>query len=748
MQSAYTFPCAAGRVRPVRLSEATRKFAFESLNDHKYGKDALTHMAIVVDDLYPEAAKKVASGEVEAPCVRAITGDDPVAKLRIYDEYTMRIAEEAPLRVVPGEYISGAATWGLAIRHYVPVLLAGKPLFYSTSHMTQDFWQVITKGVDPLIADARKRLEEITQDPEATEYEIAFVKSVNVCYDAMKVWHKRYLDLLATMPEMHENYEHLQQVPFKPARNFKEAVQSLWFAFAFLRLMGNWPGIGRIDEMLGPYLKKDLAEGTITLDEAREYLSHFFIKGCEWITGAEFYCSVGTISGDAQHYQNIILSGIDKDGNDVTNEVSYLVLDIIEELSISDFPTSIRVSPDTDPAFLRRACEVTAYGGGVIAFYNEPLIINAFLRNGYPLEEARCFTNDGCWEVQIPGKTFFRYWDLDIVQTMQQKTFRAYKEPLPYETFEELYAAFKADMNKAVEHIQEIHGEYSDNWNEKKGRFTWDPLEPATTISLFEHGCLEKACQYWEGGPIYNIMSPHMGGLVDAANSLYAIKVLCFDKKLVTLNEMMEILGRNWEGAETLRLYARNKLRYWGNDNDEVDMICARILDDFDECCRGIDGKCGFRFPAGVSTFGRQIAWAQKRLANPCGTLDHEVLSANMSPAPGTDYDGATAIIRSYCKSPLVKMGTGAALDIRLLPSHVKGEEGVTAIMALVQGFVTLGGCFMQPDIVDPAILEDAKAHPENYQTLSVRVSGWNARFVTLAEEWQDCVINEAKTSQ
>jgi len=137
------------------------------------------------------------------------------------------------------------------------------------------------------------------------------------------------------------------------------------------------------------------------------------------------------------------------------------------------------------------------------------------------------------------------------------------------------------------------------------------------------------------------------------------------------------------------------------------------------------------------------LEWAPRRLASPHGKKSGEVLAANCSPTPGTDQEGATAIIRSYCKLPLNKTVTGAALDLKLLPSSVQGENGLQALISLMRGFTALGGCFMQPDIVNADILREAQAHPENYQMLSVRVSGWNARFVTLNEEWQNMIIEQ-----
>lgn len=153
------------------------------------------------------------------------------------------------------------------------------------------------------------------------------------------------------------------------------------------------------------------------------------------------------------------------------------------------------------------------------------------------------------------------------------------------------------------------------------------------------------------------------------------------------------------------------------------------------------DGMCPIKFPSGVSTFGRQLEWAPHRMATPHGHKRGEVLAANASPTPGSDKEGVTAMIRSYCRADLRKQVTGAALDMKLLPSSVSGEAGLDALVAIMRGFVAEGGFFLQPDVADPEILRDAQAHPENYQTLSVRVSGWNARFVTLCKEWQDMVI-------
>ncbi len=683
--------------RPVRLSEATRLFAYESMYLFKYGIDTEKCSGVSLD---------------------GIENFENLTPLEKYDLAVSEIASRAPIRICSGEKVSGAATLGAAIQHLVPAYYKGTPVFFSVSHLTTDYETILRIGYSGLREKINLAASACTE-PE----KLPFYKSLEQTVNSFEIWHRRYLSALKQKHGCEENYRNLCRVPEYGARNFFEAVQSIWFTFAFLRLCGNWPGIGRLDWLLGEYLEKDLADGKLTLDQAREILAHFFIKGCEWITGK----SSG--SGDAQHYQNIVLSGIGKDGRDVTNEVTYLVLDIVEELGISDFPITVRINKNTDERLLRRVSEVIRHGGGVIAVYNEELILQSLTEYGYPYSDAVNFANDGCWEVQIPGKTNFSYVPFDALAILQKQTLNSYDAP-GFASFEELYEHFIADLEKQV---QQIHQNKTDEFLRCSA--------PCTVVSLFENDCISRGISYLEGGTVYTVVSPHIGGLADAANSLYAIKKIVFEEKLVSFSEFMAVLKQNWATDDALRQYALKKITYYGNNNDEADMIAARILDDFALACKKLDGKGPFLFPPGVSTFGRQIEWVPNRLASPHGRKQGEVLSGNFSPTPGTDKESATSIVASYCKADLKKQVTGAALDISLLPSTVSGEDGLEAVMGLIMGFVHLGGYFMQIDVADTKILKQAQEHPEQFPTLSVRVSGWNARFATLNKEWQDMII-------
>lgn len=688
--------------RPIRLSEETRRFAYDSLH-HKYGKET----------------EKTPYVTVSIPNARSLS------LLDRYDLAIETIAKNAPIRICPGEKISGSATLGMAIDHLIPAVFEGVDAISSVSHLTVDFFEILEIGYEGMEEKARHCARKNTNLEK-----VRFYDSVLRCFAAFRIYHERYLAALKNLPGYEENYDVLSRVPRKGASSFREAVQSLWFTFSFLRLCGNWPGIGRIDVLLGAFLKQDLYSGKITIKEARELLAHFFIKGCEWIRGEN------VVSGDAQHYQNIVLSGIGEDGKDVTNEVSYLVLDIVEELGIGDFPISVRINPDTAAAFMHRVAEVIRFGGGIIAVYNEPLVLKALTDYGYPYADALTFANDGCWEVQIPGKTRFRYRPFDSFQILTWRTLRNY-EKTDFESFETLYNAFISDLRLEMGRL--ITGQINENVDCRTGKCR--PMLPCTLISIFEKDCVGRGQPYYEGGTIYSVISPHIGGLADTVNSLYAFKKAVFDDKIVSFADLCGILKNNWEGKEDLRCRILNQYRYFGNDNDEADLVYKRIIDDFALICREFDNRCYLRFPVGVSTFGRQIEWADARLAAPFGKRKGDILSGNSSPTPGTDLEGVTSVIKSYCKADLTKTVTGSALDVQLLPATMEGEEGLKAIESLLRGFITLGGYFMQIDVADPDLLKKAQEHPEDYPTLSVRVSGWNARFATLDEKWQRMVI-------
>lgn len=440
--------------RPVRLSERTRKFAYESLYG-KYGDDAMKNYAVTLDH---------------------IEDFNSFSDIKKYDTAIREIALKAPVRLLDEEYVCGSANLGLAISHVIPATYTGNAIFPSNSHLTAGFDRVVYEGIDSFEAEIKNRL----LDDCLTERQIEFLNSMLKTIESMRIWHGRYLNAVKDMNS--KTYNNLLTVPFKPARTFHEAVQSLWFSFAFMRLCGNWPGIGRIDRILGSYLEKDLSEGNITYEEAREILASFFIKGCEWIRS-----NTPPGSGDAQHYQNIVLAGVDENGNEVTNAVTFLVLDIIEELGISDFPITVRINNNSSEELLRKVACVIKHGGGVVAVYNESLILDSLVKMGYELKEARKFANDGCWEVQIPGETYFCYVPFDALQILLKKTLCN-----SFDSFDDLYSSFINDLKDTVESIYESTVRY----RLKKDENGWEWSCISMYCYIFIYKRLYKECSF------------------------------------------------------------------------------------------------------------------------------------------------------------------------------------------------------------------------------------------------------------
>lgn len=237
----------------------------------------------------------------------------------------------------------------------------------------------------------------------------------------------------------------------------------------------------------------------------------------------------------------------------------------------------------------------------------------------------------------------------------------------------------------------------------------------------------------------------HYGGVSDVANSLYVIRKLVYEDKYLTIDEFVDILKNNWEGHESLRQLVRNRFEFYGNDSDVADNMMQRVVNDYADIVGKTKFRAGIMRPCGISTFGREIDWRMKRLATPEGSRVGDMLATNCSPTPWTDKKGPTAAINSYCKLDFTKVSCGATLELKILPSSVKGKNGLDALEGLLKTFRDKGGFYLHVDVVDTATLIDAQKHPERYPNLPVRVAGWSARFTTLCKAWQDMVIQRTQ---
>ena len=722
MRTDIPFPLnPAGDPGPARLSAETRRLAAEYLAGTFRSRLGCAEKTLSVDG-----------------------GDSPLLRA----QGAKMLAEIAPLEIIPEERLAGSEPFIEATWHCVPGLTrnGGSDHVGSISHTTVDFGDAVRKGLRGLEAEIRER-----RTSAADQGERDFCDALLMTLDAIRIWTGRYLSAYREMLESPEYADEvktnfrkivrsLERVPENPPETFAEAIQSFWTFFEFERLCGNWSGLGRFDEILGPWLTRDLENGTISLDEARELVAHFWIKGTEWCFGLREGNSLKPGSGDAQNYQNIILGGMTVDGSQAENELTYLVLDVIEELHISDYPVAVRISRRTPEKLLRRIADVQLLGGGIVSVYNEDVVMDGLRRLGFPEDEVRAYTNDGCWEVIIPGKTNFGYCPFDVLKCFQNALF-AEKTP---ETAEELYAKYLENLRGAVEWIQNNsviprHYRKTANADGTVSFESWKGCD--VTLSLLEPSCRESAHSYQDLGTKYAIVGIHAGGLPDVANSMRAIEEFVVRRKKLTLPQLVEILRNDWEGHEPLRQEIRHSILYYGNDDDDADAVMLKCYNDF---AAVVGRRRSFKrilMPAGISTFGREIQFASDRLATAFGARAHEYLAPNLSPTPGTDRNPVTSVLSSYCKMDLTQTPNGCPLDLRLT-AGLRGRKDAPELLAgLLRTFIEKGGWYLQIDAVDPDMLRQAQLEPDRFPNLVVRISGWSARFASLSREWQDMII-------
>ncbi len=673
-----------GCTTQVRLSEATRDLARHYLS------------GLVGDAMQ------------EAPA--AAPGDSQTVQLE-------RLMRQAEIALDPAERLVGAARFKEAAQHLFP----GTDL-PSISHVTVDFQHAVGAGLCGLEADLAAGEK---QNPGSAE----FYRDLRACIAAMRLWVGRCREEVENRanesPHFPRIAEALKNIPDNPPRDFFEAVQSLWLFWTFLRISGHWSGLGRMDELLGSYLERDLAAGRLTLDEAREILACFWIKGTEWIMSP-----AERPGGDAQFYQNVILGGIDRSGREVCNPVSMLILDIVEELHISDFPIGLRLNRNSPAELIRRAAEVQRLGGGIVSAYNEEVAIAGLVRFGFPEEEARSFTNDGCWEILIPGETAFSYMALDILERFQKIFFSDRDFP----DFETLFSAFADDLHTLLSEIVPPCSRFKAP----------EEKYPSLPISLLMPSCVRTGRPYNNRGAKYNVLALHAGGLPDVADSLGAIRKLVYEEKRFSLDELRALLLQDFVDNEALRLELRQLCPYYGNDDGRADELLLRVANAFADAAETLGETGGLLHPAGISTFGREVGFAPNRLATPFGAKAHEYLASNLTPSPGNDRSGSGAILKSYCKVDFTRFPSGAPLDLRFDAAALAGPSGVTMLEGILKSFITLGGSYLQIDAVSHEMLLDAQKHPERYPNLAVRISGWSARFATLDKAWQDMIIHRS----
>ena len=407
-----------------------------------------------------------------------------------------------------------------------------------------------------------------------------------------------------------------------------------------------------------------------------------------------------------------------------------MCLDATDRLDLIDPKISVRVHDGTPEKFMRAFCELIRKGEYQPGIYNDKAIIPALMRTGIPLEDARDYTNDGCSEILVQGKT--NPWAFEANILMLKCVERAVQGLEEYGNFDELMAAVKEEISLATKMV-------ISNVNLLQAgapKISPNPLISATVI-----GCLEKNMDLTEGGAVYNSSAVCASGVADAADSLAAVKKLVFEEGTVDKRELLEALRDDFEGKERLRLMLLNRAPKFGNDDEYVDSIAAELVEHASQEVTKHGNPRGGHYNLGIFSYGNYISHGIVTGATPDGRKAGTGISPNFSPAPGRDMKGPFAVFRSTTRVNQQLTANGTALDLALHPSALRGPEGVEKLMALVRAFMKLGGIQVQFNIIDAEVLKAAKAEPEKYRNLTVRLWGFPAYFVRLPREFQDHLI-------
>ncbi|MGN0968951.1 MAG: glycyl radical protein [Oscillospiraceae bacterium] len=623
-----------------------------------------------------------------------------------------------------------------------------------------DFSRVVRRGLRGLLEDIDAAYAKIPMMSDENVRQRTFLEALRSMIHSSIHYAHRYADLCRQEAERHEGKrreelltmaEVCDWVPENPARTFLEAVQSMWFCHLLIywdsRTVGL--GFGRVDQYLYPYYRQDIESGLIDREEATQILECLRIK----IMGKRnvFNVTIRAALTNDSHFHNCTLGGQTIDGRDAVNELSYVWLDAAERVRTPHPTLSVRWHEQIDPDFVMRCIEINKLGLGFPAWFNDEPTIEYLLERGATLAEARDYAIGGCVLHNLVGKTpttwpsvmnYAKIFELAMNDGVDPRLGKPFGPKTgrfeDFERYEDLVEAFKA---QSMHFIRE-----STDYLNKVSMFRSDYL-PETFVSLFFDGCIEKARSVAQGGAKYQINNYYVlpVGIVDVANALYAVKKLVYEEKQVDRAELMKALHANFEGYEELqqKLWAVPK---YGNDCAEVDYICADLYEWFCDFVNTIPAPYGARYEVAPHSIAFHANMGLKTGALPSGRkAGLSLADGAVSPAQGTDTEGPTAVINSAGRIDHTRI-FGTLFNMKFMPRAMAEPEDRKKVANLIRTFFgTYKGKHIQFNVVDRETLIDAKAHPENYRNLIVRVAGYSALWVELNTAVQDELI--ARTS-
>ena len=622
---------------------------------------------------------------------------------------------------------------------------------HAQGHICPDTKTWLELGPKGLMTKAYEKLKNCDENQKEF-YECTIIVLEGVCHFMM-----RYHDYILTMLESLEddNKKSLQRVAdicanlaSRPAQSFHEAVQSLWFLFVVLHMESNASSFspGRMDQYLYPYYQKDIEKGIISKQEALEILECLWLKFNQ-IVYLRNQHNAKYFAGFPIGF-NIAIGGIDENGCDIYNELSLLLLKAQYHLGLPQPNLSVRLNKNSSHELIQEAIKVVAKGSGMPQFFNDEAIVNSMIKDlGIEEKDARNYAIVGCVELTTHGNNLgwsdAAMFNLNkaLELTMNHGKCLLTNEPIgldlgsieTYESFEDLENAFQKQIDYFIEKMMK-----AEIVVEKAHQ---DCL-PTAFLSTVIDSCLEKGVDVTRGGAKYNLSGIQMIQIANLADSLAAIKVLVYDEKMITRHELLEALQADFKGYEIIQTMLLNKVPKYGNDVKWVDELGAKWAGYFRERMKDYTNYRGGLYHTGMYTVSAHVPMGENVGASPDGRNALTPLAdGGMSPVYGRDMAGPTAVLKSVSRMKDSYTTNGGLLNMKFLPEFFKTETGMMKFENFLRAFVDLKIPHIQFNVVRREDLLDAKLHPEQHRSLTIRVAGYTAYFVELAGKLQDEII-------
>ena len=621
-------------------------------------------------------------------------------------------------------------------------------------HLIPNYPKVLRLGFRRIAAE----LEEMrTRELDPTRRE--FLRALVICCEAAVAFATRHADEAERLAreeadptrraELEEIARICRRVPAEPPVTFHEALQSLWFAHMLVMAAESYPGPGlspgRIDQYLFPYYQADLAAGRLDREQARELLQ------CLWIKHNYAYDYQGRIGNQGINSgfgQLVTLGGINADGSDASNDLTWLMLDVIEDMNLLEPKPNIRLHEKTPEELLRRVAGLVAGAQGSPFLLNfDEAAMRGLAWQGLPQEQLWDYAPVGCLENTLQGcdrsgtvdvnLNLAKAIELTLSDGVDMATGRRLGprtgDPRSFPDFAAFLAAFKRQLTSLLERLVDCNNQADALRAE---------FEPTPYLSVLVDGCAESGRDVTAGGARHNYITIEGVALATAVDSLLAVKRLVYEERRAAMGDLLAAIRANFDGHEELRQTLVNRVPKYGCDDAEADGL-AREVSRFwtEEAFRRGSPATGRRYRGGYLSWNYWIGYAPLTAATPDGRRRGTFLSNGVCPVNGADREGPTAAIRSVGHLGLETAPNGASHTLNLSPSVLRDEEHVAKLAALLRAYCRVGGTALQINVIDAGMLRAAQADPETYANLLVRVTGYNAYFVTLGLEIQDEII-------